>query len=163
MKPSVPRILFCVFAVFFAVSAHALAQSPKAVSHAGVTDLGPSSPLAINDSGLAVGGVWITSNGKSTTLVGPFGNGIGTNLVAVNNRGQILLAQKFGPLRYFIYDPNRKDLTPIGIVGQVNEGGAVHPVYLYALSALIVGQAVVMYVNVHKSAVWMRIAHALLG
>jgi len=39
----------------------------------------------------------------------------------------------------------------------------VHPVYSYALPALIAGQAAVMYANVHKSAVWMRIAHALLG
>jgi hypothetical protein len=39
----------------------------------------------------------------------------------------------------------------------------VHPVYSYALPALIAGQTAVMYANVHKSAVWMRIAHALLG
>src|SRR5579863_2393331 len=134
MKPSAQRTLFCVFALFFALSA--LAQSPKAVSHAGVTDLGPGSPLAINDSGLVVGGVWVTSNGKSTTLLGPFVNGAGTNLVAVNNRGQILLAQKFGPLRYFLYDPNRKDLTPIGIVGRVNEVGADSTIYLAYLTGL---------------------------
>jgi hypothetical protein len=39
----------------------------------------------------------------------------------------------------------------------------VHPVYLYALPALRAGQTAVMYANVHRSAVWMRIAHALLG
>lgn len=39
----------------------------------------------------------------------------------------------------------------------------VHSVYLYALPVLITGQTVVMYANVHKTAVWMRIAHALLG
>ena len=39
----------------------------------------------------------------------------------------------------------------------------VHPVYLYALPAFIAGQTVVMYANVNRSAVWMRIAHALLG
>jgi len=39
----------------------------------------------------------------------------------------------------------------------------VHPVYLYALPAFIAGQTVVMYANVHKSAIWMGIAHALHG
>jgi hypothetical protein len=39
----------------------------------------------------------------------------------------------------------------------------IHPVYSYALPALIVGQTVVMYANVHKSELWMRIARALLG
>ncbi len=38
----------------------------------------------------------------------------------------------------------------------------VHTVYLYALPALLAGQTAVMYANVHRSAVWMRIAHALL-
>lgn len=39
----------------------------------------------------------------------------------------------------------------------------VHPVYSYAIPPLIAGQTVVMYLNVHKSACWTRIAHALLA
>ncbi len=39
----------------------------------------------------------------------------------------------------------------------------VHRVYSCALPCLIAGQTAVMYANVHKSAVWMRIADALLS
>jgi hypothetical protein len=38
----------------------------------------------------------------------------------------------------------------------------VHPVYLYVLPILIAGQTLVMYVIIHKSAAWIRIAHALV-
>jgi hypothetical protein len=38
----------------------------------------------------------------------------------------------------------------------------VHPVYLYALPALIVGQSFVMYLVITRSPHWMKIAHAIL-
>jgi hypothetical protein len=137
MKSIPAHLLVAAAGVFFWPAVRMAAQTPKAAFHQGaLTDLGPSSPLAINDNGVVVGGVWITSEGKSTILMGPFGDGAGTNLVAVNNRGQILVAQKFGPLRYFLYDPVRKDLTPVGLFGQVNEGSTARTIYLVYLTGL---------------------------
>jgi hypothetical protein len=39
----------------------------------------------------------------------------------------------------------------------------VHPVYLYALPMLVIGQTVVMYTIRHELSYWLRIAHAKLG
>jgi len=39
----------------------------------------------------------------------------------------------------------------------------IHPVYLYALPSLVVGQTIVMYTNTHDSVYWLRIAQALLN
>jgi hypothetical protein len=54
-------------------------------------------------------------------------------------------------------------LILLGVLRDWMVNRKVHPVYAYALPALIAGQTAVMYANVHKSAVWMRIAHALVG
>ena len=40
---------------------------------------------------------------------------------------------------------------------------SIHQVYRYALPAIILGQVVVMYTATLQPAVWMRIAHAMLG
>jgi len=39
----------------------------------------------------------------------------------------------------------------------------IHPVYLYALPVLAVGQAIVMYTNTHNLQYWLRIARAILA
>jgi hypothetical protein len=39
----------------------------------------------------------------------------------------------------------------------------IHPVYLYALPALIAGQAIVMYTNTHDLQYWLRFARAILA
>jgi hypothetical protein len=39
----------------------------------------------------------------------------------------------------------------------------VHPVYVYGLPALILGQTFVMYTDVHASAWWVKVSHALTG
>jgi len=54
-------------------------------------------------------------------------------------------------------------LILLGVIRDWIVNRKVHPVYSYALPVLIVGQTVVMYANVHKSAIWMGIAHALHG
>lgn len=38
----------------------------------------------------------------------------------------------------------------------------IHPVYLYGLPALVLGQLVVMYTFMHNSPSWLKIAHAIL-
>jgi hypothetical protein len=40
---------------------------------------------------------------------------------------------------------------------------SIHQVYRYALPAIMVGQVVVMYTAIAQPALWMRIAHAMLG
>ena len=39
----------------------------------------------------------------------------------------------------------------------------IHPVYLYALPMLVIGQTVVIYTIGRELSYWLRIAHAILG
>ncbi len=102
----------------------------------GAKILGDGQLLSLNDNGMAVGGAFTYDNGKQGSIVGPLGKGQNTNLLAVNNRGQILLAQKAGPLRYFIYDSGRKEYTPLGLAGQVTENGTPKAIQLAYLTGL---------------------------
>jgi hypothetical protein len=102
----------------------------------GAKILGDGQLLSLNDNGMAVGGAFTYDNGKQGSIVGPLGKGQNTNLFAVNNRGQILLAQKVGPLRYFIYDTGRKEYTPIGMAGQVTENGTPKTIQLAYMTGL---------------------------
>lgn len=54
-------------------------------------------------------------------------------------------------------------LISLGLLRDWLVSRKVHPVYLCALPILIAGQTLVMYVVIHKSAAWIRIAHALLA
>jgi len=54
-------------------------------------------------------------------------------------------------------------LIALGALRDWLVGRKVHPVYVYVLPILIAGQALVMYVVLHKSPAWARVAHALLG
>jgi hypothetical protein len=54
-------------------------------------------------------------------------------------------------------------LIVLGVVRDWTVSRKIHPVYVYALPLLIVGQTIVMYTNTHDLAYWFRIAHALLG
>jgi hypothetical protein len=54
-------------------------------------------------------------------------------------------------------------LILLGVLRDWMVNRKIHPVYLYALPALLAGQTAVMYANVHRSAAWMIIAHAVLG
>lgn len=89
---------------------------------------------AISDAGTAVGDIFVYSNGQPSVLMGPLARGVGTSLVAVNSHGQVLVAQKFGPLRYFLYDPTRKDFTSIGLAAQISDSS--QPVQLVYLTGL---------------------------
>jgi len=53
-------------------------------------------------------------------------------------------------------------LIVLGLARDLIVNRRVHPVYLYALPAFIVGQTVVMYTVVHNSPYWLKIADALL-
>jgi len=85
---------------------------------------------AITDAGIAVGDNFVYANGKTWVVLGPLAHGVGTSLVSANSRGQILVAQKVGPWRYFIYDINRKDFTSVGLTAQVGIDGVAHTVEL---------------------------------
>ena len=39
----------------------------------------------------------------------------------------------------------------------------IHPVYLYGLPLLMMGQLTIMYTSLHSLPVWMRIAYAIFG
>jgi hypothetical protein len=54
-------------------------------------------------------------------------------------------------------------LILLGVVRDLVVSRSVHAVYRYALPAFVLGQVVVMYTNTHKSAYWVKIAHALLS
>jgi hypothetical protein len=54
-------------------------------------------------------------------------------------------------------------LILLGLLRDVIVNRRVHPVYRYALPALLIGQTIVMYTNIHKLPYWMKIANALLG
>jgi hypothetical protein len=132
---SVAAIAIALIAVFLLPSP-APAQSQGASARPVVKVLGDGRLISINDSGTAVGEVYVYTNGKAAFLGGPLGQGERTNLVAVNNHGQILVAQQIGPLRYFLYDPVRKDLTPIGLAARVDENGTAQTVQLVYLTGL---------------------------
>jgi hypothetical protein len=54
-------------------------------------------------------------------------------------------------------------LILLGIARDLIVNRSVHRVYLFALPAFILGQAVVTYIAYHNSPFWLRIAHAILG
>ncbi len=54
-------------------------------------------------------------------------------------------------------------LILLGVIRDLIVNRRIHQVYRYALPAIMVGQVVVMYTSIAKPAVWMRIAHAMLG
>jgi hypothetical protein len=96
----------------------------------------PSDPRAINDDGVVVGDSLVFYKGTTVQLLGPFGDGGNSALVAVNNRGQVLLVQIYNGAHYFVYDPIRKGLNPIGLNGKVSEGGTIRTVHLVYLTGL---------------------------
>ena len=98
-------------------------------------------PRSINDAGVVVGDInrykegeygFIYDSGKFTLLAGPLFNGRFTSAIAVNNRGQILIAQdpqsSGSPIRYFIYDRAQRTFSPVGSLVQI--AGAPHPIRL---------------------------------
>ncbi|MGA8311255.1 MAG: hypothetical protein WB755_14570 [Terriglobales bacterium] len=54
-------------------------------------------------------------------------------------------------------------LILLGVVRHLIVNRSIHQVYRYALPAIILGQVVVMYAATVQPAVWMRIAHSMLG
>jgi hypothetical protein len=96
----------------------------------------PADALAINDDGAVLGRDFVIYKDRSVQLLGPFGNGAGSSLVSINNRGQVLLVQAHDGLHYFLYDPTRKDMTPVGQNGKVAEHGAIRTVHLVYLTKL---------------------------
>ena len=54
-------------------------------------------------------------------------------------------------------------LILLGVARDLIVNRSIHQVYRYALPVIMVGQVVVMYTSIAKPAVWMRIAHAMLG
>ena len=118
------------FIAGFGVFTAAVWSQSSANAPHGTTILGETIVQGMNDAGTVVGGTNIFSGGKSSTLLGPLGHGEGTLLVAINNRGQILGVQKVGALRYFLYDPTKKEFTSVGMAAQVNEGGTVQTVQI---------------------------------
>ena len=54
-------------------------------------------------------------------------------------------------------------LVLFGVVRDWLVNRRVHPVYLCALPVLVLGQTFVMYTDLHSSAWWMRLAHALIA
>jgi hypothetical protein len=54
-------------------------------------------------------------------------------------------------------------LILLGVVRDLIVMKRIHPVYLYGLPLLMLGQTAVVYTSLTASPVWMRIAHAILG
>jgi hypothetical protein len=54
-------------------------------------------------------------------------------------------------------------LILLGVIRDLIVNRSIHQVYRYALPAIILGQVVVMYTATVQPALWMRIAHAMLG
>jgi hypothetical protein len=54
-------------------------------------------------------------------------------------------------------------LILLGVVRDLMVNKRIHPVYLYGLPLLMLGQLTIMYTSLHSLPVWMRIAHAILG
>jgi hypothetical protein len=96
----------------------------------------PTDALALNDDGVVLGRDFVIYKDRSIQLLGPYGDGRGSILVSVNNRGQVLLVQAHDGLHYFLYDPIRKDMTPVGQNGKVAEGGTIRTVHLVYLTKL---------------------------
>jgi len=54
-------------------------------------------------------------------------------------------------------------LILFGVVRDLVVNKRIHPVYLYGLPLLMLGQLTIMYTSLHGLPVWMRVAHAILG
>jgi hypothetical protein len=79
-----------------------------------------------------------------------------------------LTAAAFGRFPPFLLNPNYfyagvDLLIVLGVARDWIVCKKIHPVYLYALPAVIIGQTVAMYTFTHDLAYWVRIAHALVG
>jgi hypothetical protein len=96
----------------------------------------PSQPLGLNDAGVVIGKDAVVYQGRSVQLPGPLNKGRNSTLVAVNNRGEVLLEQTANGPHYFRYDPRTNAMTPIGLTGVVQEGGAMRNVHLAYLTGL---------------------------
>lgn len=96
----------------------------------------PTEPMALNDEGVVIGKDFVIYKDRSVQLLGPIGKGGNSVLVAVNNKGQVLVAQAYNGLYYFVYDPVRNDMTPIGLNAQVQEDGTLRNIRLGYLTGL---------------------------
>jgi hypothetical protein len=54
-------------------------------------------------------------------------------------------------------------LILLGVTRDLLATKRIHPVYLYGLPLLMLGQTATMYTSLSNSPVWLRIAHAILG
>ena len=54
-------------------------------------------------------------------------------------------------------------LILLGVIRDLLATKRIHPVYLYGLPLLMLGQTATMYTSLSNSPVWLRIAHAILG
>jgi hypothetical protein len=78
-----------------------------------------------------------------------------------------LTAAAFGRFPAYLLNPNFfyagvDLLILLGVARDWIVSRKIHPVYLYALPPLIVGQTIVMYTNTHELAYWLKIARVLL-
>ena len=96
----------------------------------------PPQPLALNDTGVVLALNSVVYRDRSVPLLGPYGKHHKTTLIAVNNRGQVLLEQLANGPHFFRYDPAHGDMRPIGLNAQVQEGGVVRSVRLGYLTGL---------------------------
>jgi hypothetical protein len=54
-------------------------------------------------------------------------------------------------------------LILMGVVRDLVVNRKIHPVYLYGLPLLLLGQTTIMYISVKSLPGWMRVAHGILG
>jgi uncharacterized membrane protein len=98
----------------------------------------PSPGRALGPDGfpLATSGTYVFSGGHMTKVKGPLWKGDAASLIAINASGQMLLAQDHGGFRYFLCEPGKSDLTPIGLIGQIDDGGTIKAIRLRYLTGL---------------------------
>lgn len=65
-------------------------------------------------------------------------------------------------LRWFFY-VGVDLLILLGVMRDLIVIRRVHQVYVYALPLLVIGQASAIFISIHKTPFWMKIAHAILG
>lgn len=110
----------------------------------------PPDPRAINDEGVVIGPDSVVYKDRTVQLLGPLLHGANSVLVALNNRGQVLVGQADNGPHYFLYDPLRDDMTPIGLNARVQEGAATRTFRLAYLTGLTdAGEVYGVYGNGH--------------
>jgi hypothetical protein len=68
-----------------------------------------------------------------------------------------------GPIMPFNFNFAGVDLLILlGVARDLIVNRRVHPVYLYVLSAFVVGQTIVTYTHAHRLPYWMSVAHIIL-